>query len=658
MVVAAHIRRQYPSVEAFSATSAAEDRLVQDHFLVVVDEGRYRGILTAADIAESPRKLVVDCLHPLPSLALSDSLHKAVELMRATKRLVLPVLQEECFEGVVTYCDLAEHLSEENSSLQSEVAARAASLDQMSTELSGALENQEQTQRELRLKEAALDGALNGIAIGDEDTVVSYANKSFAQMWGLPDATAIIGKPIVSFFRDPEEARRAAVQTKERGRFSGVLEAVRPDGFRFLVEVDASAIRTNGDGDLHLMASFMDVTDRERTNKALEESEQRYRTLVESAPWGVTVLLDGRYAYVNHTRVRMAGGRTKEDLLGCGLEDVAVSAHTEAIRHAIDKILRTGGVGPVLEVQLKRADGSFFDARVTGAYIEYEGRPAVLAFTQDITEEKRFAQQQREQEARLRQADKMASLGTLVAGVAHEINNPNTSILGDVNNLKTIWDHLSPILMQHQQQNPDAAIGTLSFSEVHDELPEILGGIRGSCLRIDHIVQRLKDFSRPSHEASVETVCLNDVVETVLKLARKYAERASTEVETALVHPPALILGDQQNLEHACLNLVLNACDALTDRTQRIAVRTEVDASRGQALLIVQDEGRGIAEGDLARVFDPFFTTKRARGGTGLGLSIVNSIVQEHGGRVDVDSTPGHGTTFTIRLPLAGEDGG
>ena len=231
----------------------------------------------------------------------------------------------------------------------------------------------------------------------------------------------------------------------------------------------------------------------------------------------------------------------------------------------------------------------------------------------------------------LRQAEKMAALGELVAGVAHEINNPLTGI---------------------------SAFAELLLDDVlTDDQRESVRLIKREADRVVGVVRDLLVFSRKT-EPAYTALDLNDLVERTLRL-RGYALRAAgIDVHVALDPGLPVVYGDEAKLQQVLLNVLLNAEHAMRDAPRRrleASTRRESGPAGDRVVLSVADSGTGITAEVLPRVFDPFFTTKPAGEGTGLGLSVSYGIVQAHGGELRVESTPGRGSTFTVRLPLSAE---
>lgn len=265
--------------------------------------------------------------------------------------------------------------------------------------------------------------------------------------------------------------------------------------------------------------------------------------------------------------------------------------------------------------------------------------------------DKRTAELQ-EHQLQLLQADKMASLGVLVTGVAHEINNPTGTLLLNLPLLKDAWRDSNTILEKHYQEFGDFSMAGLKYSRLKDELPIILDEMTGGVVRIKNIVEDLKDFARHDDLDDDMPLNINDVVATAIRLVGTKIRKSTHDFRVS--YEPSLpdICVNAQRIEQIIINLILNACQALTDVNQRVSVVTSYSRHDKKIKIAVVDEGSGIDKSNVKRLTDPFFTTKRAHGGTGLGLSISSAIASAYGGKLTFSSQKDIGTEVTLELPL------
>lgn len=250
------------------------------------------------------------------------------------------------------------------------------------------------------------------------------------------------------------------------------------------------------------------------------------------------------------------------------------------------------------------------------------------------------------------QADKMTSLGVLVSGMAHEINNPNSLLLMNLPLLKDAFEDSLEALEKFHATHDDFALGGIAYTRMREEIPLMLTEMYEGVQRIKRIVDDLKDFARQGSANLNEDVDLNVITQTAVRLVDNSIRNATRQFEADYAPGLPLIKGNTQRIEQVIVNLILNACQALENAGQAIAVATGYNTEEKSVILKVRDGGRGIETDQLSQLINPFYTTKRELGGTGLGLSVSAGIIQEHHGAIDFDSTPGKGTTVTVTLPV------
>jgi len=277
----------------------------------------------------------------------------------------------------------------------------------------------------------------------------------------------------------------------------------------------------------------------------------------------------------------------------------------------------------------------------------------IVGAVQDVSEEKRMKQEADIRMQQVIQADKLASLGEVVAGVAHEINNPNSFITYNIPLLEESWEVFVPIINEYVQRHPGSRHGNITLEELAGEIGEIIHAIRTGSDRINKIVANLKDFARLDESAPSSLVDFNKVINDTLTIVGAQARKSVGRIQLDLADNLPLFHGHFQKLEQVMANLIMNAAQAVTERERgKITIRTRVNRRLHSIIVEVEDNGLGMAAHVTERIFEPFFTTRRGAGGTGLGLSVSYGLVQEHQGRICVLSRPGLGTKFTIILPI------
>ncbi|HSO33975.1 MAG TPA: ATP-binding protein, partial [Labilithrix sp.] len=357
--------------------------------------------------------------------------------------------------------------------------------------------------------------------------------------------------------------------------------------------------------------------------EAVRRSTGEVHALFDRIPDLVIIHRGGRILWKNRAVVKALGHEQHDDLIGKPLLEIVAPASRDLVRERM-----TGGADgdapDLVEAWLLARDGSSILVEVSPSQVvSFDGQPARLVVGRDVTERIRLQQQ-------LLTADRMASIGMLAAGVAHEVNNPLAYVL---NNVEIAMKALAP-LGESTQQSRDA-------------LAVALEGVD----RIRTIVRELLVLSRVDDRA-VGPVDVRAVVESTLALAaNKIAERARLTCE---LHPVPLARGTAARLGQVLLNLVANAVEAMPESTRATnELRVRVLEQGGRVVVEVSDDGVGILPEHAGRVFDPFFTTKPFGAGTGLGLAISQRLVTEIGGELTFESTPQRGSTFRVALPAS-----
>ena len=270
----------------------------------------------------------------------------------------------------------------------------------------------------------------------------------------------------------------------------------------------------------------------------------------------------------------------------------------------------------------------------------------------EIAERMRSSEELQIRQKQLLHADKMTSLGVLVSGVAHEINNPNGLIQLSLPQLSKSYQSMEPILDDYYREQGDFKLGWFNYSRMRQEIPKMLQEMLESSNRIKRIVEDLKDFARRNDSGLDDKVDLNDVIRSALRLVDNALHKATRHFQVDYCPELTLFRGNGHRIEQVVVNLILNACQALTSVEQAIELSTYELQDEGMVVFEVRDQGCGLDEETLQRITDPFFTTKRETGGTGLGLSVSDGIVKDHHGRLEFSSQPGQGMVVRLLLPV------
>ncbi len=270
----------------------------------------------------------------------------------------------------------------------------------------------------------------------------------------------------------------------------------------------------------------------------------------------------------------------------------------------------------------------------------------------DITERKRAEIAAAIRNEQLIQADKMASLGILVSGVAHEINNPNNFILLNSQLFSKIWKDVAPILEEYFAHNGEFSIAGMPYGSSKEKILQSLDGILKGSERIQTITKGLTEYARSDSGRLNESVDINKVVELAIVITSTMINKSTKNFAVEYGSNIPAIKGNAQQLEQVIINLINNACQSLKDPSAGIKVATSFIPAQQSVRVKVEDQGVGISKNDLQHIMDPFFTTKRNMGGTGLGLSVSYNIVKSHGGTLVLSSEQNKGTTARVLIPV------
>lgn len=297
-------------------------------------------------------------------------------------------------------------------------------------------------------------------------------------------------------------------------------------------------------------------------------------------------------------------------------------------------------------------DGRVFE-RHTYPYTINGNTVGKVSSYRDITEKVRHDEQTRIMQAKLIHVNKMTSLGLLVSGIAHEVNNPNNYIMISSELMARSWKDCLPILDRQFAAEGEFMVGGVPYSALRLEVADLIDGITDGSRRIRDIVNSLKDFSRGSRGDFNALVDINQVITSATTMINHHIKRVTHKFSLQLTDPLPPLNGNQHQLEQVIINLVLNAVQSLDKPDAGITICSRYEQERGELVVEVVDQGCGISQENGEQVMEPFFTTRAEAGGTGLGLAICSTIVKEHHGMIGFTSTPGEGTNFMLRFPVA-----
>ena len=395
----------------------------------------------------------------------------------------------------------------------------------------------------------------------------------------------------------------------------------------------------------YIYGAVQDITEEKRAQNDLENSEQKYRELLENANEGIAVAQDGLMKFVNPQMVELLGYQEQELTSRPFLDFVHPDDQTKVLEYHSKK-LKNIKMSERYKIKVVDKNGGIKWIENNGVGIKWEGRPATLNFLTDITEKRLI-------ERHLIQKEKLSSLGILVSSIAHEINNPNNFVSFNIPVLRDYINEMIPIIEEYVSRCMDFEICNMAFPEFREDIFKLLDNMKNGYERISAFVSNLRQFSQYRQMNSLIWVELNDVVDRVLSICHSKIKKSVKSFEKTIPENLPEIHTEPYALEQILLNLIINATQAVDKKNSWIKlIVSVVDGTHNQISIEVIDNGCGMDEQTQLKIYDPFFTTKQTESGTGLGLYVCHMMAERLGGRIELESEPGNGSNFKLILPV------
>jgi hypothetical protein len=489
----------------------------------------------------------------------------------------------------------------------------------------------------------------------DRNGVYTYVSPKVRDLLGY-EPGEIVGKTPFDLMPDVE-----ARLVKEI--FDGVIARREPfhglenvnlhkDGNRVVIETSGAPF-FDADGNFRGYRGVdRDIGERKRVEEMLRVSEERFRRLFEQSEEPQILFRKGTAEILDaNPAATKLHGHSLEDLLRGGLALFVPPEDLPGFSSAVANIHPGAGLNVARAIHLRK-DGARIVVSARGYSIVLGNGEVAFCSFRDITARIQMEEEAKLHQAQLIHANRMASLGTIVSGVAHEVNNPNNLIMFNAPMILSAWDDAVPILEAYFRENGDFSLGGLPYSEMREVVPRLARGISDASLRIKGIVGNLKDFARQDRAKGHAPVQINDVVRTSVAILNHEILKATHRFDAELGKGIPPVSGSSQELEQVLINLMNNALQALPSSRHGLAVKTLWNPGTGEVEVHVADEGVGMSPEVLERTKEPFFSTRLDSGGLGLGLSICRSIVKDHRGTLAFESHIGKGTVAIVRLPV------
>ncbi|RPJ56779.1 MAG: response regulator [Dehalococcoidia bacterium] len=375
----------------------------------------------------------------------------------------------------------------------------------------------------------------------------------------------------------------------------------------------------------------------------LQRSLDQFRALVESSADHLFILSQGGDYLFSNDRVRHFGLDQGAQLVGKRLQDVYPPQPCRLYQEKLHEVFRTGEVVS-FHHETKRCDNAQSHLDTLFPIYRDEEVWAVGGLSHDMSEQKQIEKQ-------LFQAQKLDALGTLVAGVAHEINNPINLILFNLPLFEKIWRDVLPILDKHPEDIHQKKLGGLNYAFIKENVMRLASDMELAANRVARIVNGLKEFARKGNPTEKADISINQAVENATRLAAATLQKSNTTLTLDLSPDLPILNANLQNIEQIVLNLIINAFQSIDQDNGVVTVRTARHNEDQSILIEVVDNGCGINPAVADKIFDPFVTDRQASGGTGLGLSVTYNLVKAHQGEIFFKTKAGQGTTFSVILP-------
>src|SRR5712664_167747 len=462
-----------------------------------------------------------------------------------------------------------------------------------------------------------------GIYIVTPDDRLVDVNPALARMLGYDSKEELLSRTFADLLPDEEQRRALREQVDSQPLVQGrEITLTRKDGRPLVCLNTAGAVRDTNGRVVRYHGALMDITERREMERRLYQQQEFARRLIDSFPDLIFVVdTAGHYTFVS-ARVKDILGYEPEGMQNLEFGGLTHLEDRPALLALFAEMVGGRQTFASLEVRVRNKQGEWRRLRChfSPLFTETGKIEGVVISGRDVTELKRLEEQ-------LIQAEKLAAMGQMLAGVAHELNNPLTAILGVTELLR-------------------------DGEGVQENTKRQLELTHRQARRAARIVQNLLEFSRPAAPQK-KALDVNTLIERTLQLQDHSLRRNNVHVDFQPQSDLPAVIGDANQLIQVFLNLISNAEHAIREVRETGRIQIRIGRIGGHISVTVQDDGVGVAQEALPKLFDPFYTTKRPGGGTGLGLSICMSIVREHGGTIEVETLPAGGSAFTVFLPVA-----
>lgn len=463
------------------------------------------------------------------------------------------------------------------------------------------------------------------------DGRILMANPALVRMLGYSSFEELAERNLEAEGYEPQYPRSEFKKRIERDGRVVAMESswLRRDGTALLIIENARVVRDENGNTLYYEGTAEDITERIRAELALRESEEKYRTLVESAGESIATIDDnGHFLFMNMTGAKRVGGRP-EDYVGKTMWEVFPKKIADRQMASVRQVIKTGeGINTITLTELQ-TQSRWYNTTIEPLRDSSGKVTAALVIARDIHEFKQAQEELARYREEMVRAEQLASLGTLSAMTAHQLTQPLTIIGLSLEN----------------------SLADLEATTCPDTVREALKDSLAEVSNVTSIVNRFRNFARKASESSAWDIDLKAVAERIMKLLSESARRAGVTLRLKKMDKLPCIYSNEKELEQLFFALIENAIQAAEGKKNR-RLTISGDVKNGRVELQFSDNCGGIAPENIEKIFEPFFTTKTQGARTGLGLCIVERIASRTGGKVRIENQPGKGSTFIVTLPI------
>ena len=553
---------------------------------------------------------------------------------RSRSAILVPLKSENNVIGVLqVLSNRLDSFTEDNLSLVESISVHAAAsitnallYGRVRKELEERKEAEEKLRDSREQYRILVDNANEAIVVV-QDGLLKFVNRIAFEILPGYSKEELVSKPFIDFVHPDDRARIANTFTDRlRGEaleLRNQYRLIMRDGTTKWVVIGSALI--HWEGKPATLSFISDITQEKKVEEVLRESELRFRTLIEEAPIAISVSRNGRFLYVNQKLRQLLGVQTQKEMIGRSVTDYFAPQSKEESQERTR--LRSLGLPTPTEFESVglRADGTQYPSLIQVSQVQLADGLANIAFVTDITERKKAETEAQRLREKAEISSRLAAVGELAAGIAHEINNPLTGVIG-----------FSELLLE-EDLPPD----------IKSQIKVIADGSH----RVKDIVKRMLTIARQNKLVKT-SVDINELIESTLEL-RSYILRTSNieVIKHFDLNIPKVVV-DPGQMQQVFLNLIVNAEHSMKKAHGRGILTLTTEKIDAYIRVSIQDDGIGIGKEVQTKLFNLFFTTKEVNEGTGLGLSLSRSIIMEHGGTIEVESEIDKGANFIILLPI------